>query len=145
MECEDLRTETGGMNAEAKTSRSRSPKRIVLWGFAFLGWVFCASIMGGLPPLLGMPTALKIHLVAGPLGFALLAALYQRRRGDYPPLFVAAVFLGFVVGMDFLLVAVLILRSLEMFRSAIGTWIPFVLIFLASWGAGTWARKGTVR
>ena len=34
------------------------------------------------------------------------------------------------------MVAPLFERSYAMFRSALGTWIPFVAIFLASWAAG---------
>jgi len=45
--------------------------------------------------------------------------------------------------MDFFLVGLLIQRSLVMFTSALGTWIPFGLIFLSTylsglvWGSGT--------
>ena len=47
-------------------------------------------------------------------------------------------FLGVVVVMDAGLVAPFVERSWDMFRSPIGTWIPFTLIFLASWGAALW-------
>ena len=118
-------------------------KRAVLLGFAFAGWAFCAAIMGGLPPRIGMPATLIVHAVAGPLGFAALAAAYQRRFGDYAPLTAAAVFVGFVIAVDFFVVALAVLRSLDMFRSPLGTWIPFALIFFVSWGAGAWARRGS--
>jgi len=114
------------------------PPLIVL-AFAFAGWAFCAAIMGALPPLVGMDAALAIHLIAGPIGFAALAFAYRMRIGRYSPLRVALVFVGFVMAMDLLVVA--ILGNLDMFRSAVGTWIPFGLIFLASWGGGTWARR----
>jgi len=117
----------------------RSPA--ILLGFAFVGWAFCAAIMGVLPPLIGMNAALVVHLIAGPIAFALLALAYQRRVGDYPPLTAAVVFVAFVIVVDFLLVALVILRDLAMFRSVVGTWIPFLLIFLASWGAGAWGRR----
>jgi hypothetical protein len=130
------------MNERTET---RQPSKVgataALLGFAFAGWAFCAAIMGGLPPLIGMEAALVVHVVAGPLGFALLAVLYQRRFGRYLPVTVAATFLGFVLAMDFFFVALLILGSLSMFRSPLGTWIPFALIFLTSWGAGAWARQ----
>lgn len=48
----------------------------------------------------------------------------------------AAAFTGFVVAVDFLLVALVILRSLDMFASPLGTWIPFALIFAATWLTG---------
>jgi hypothetical protein len=45
---------------------------------------------------------------------------------------------GFVIALDALVVAPLIERSYAMFRSFIGTWLPFAAIFLASWAAGIW-------
>ncbi|MBF0441600.1 MAG: hypothetical protein HQK54_06820 [Oligoflexales bacterium] len=113
----------------------------ILLGFSFIGWAFCAAIMGVLPPLIGMEETLLVHLIAGPMGFATLAILYQKRYGDYPPLIAALLFVGFVMTVDFLLVALVILGSLEMFQSLMGTWIPFALIFTVSWGAGVWANR----
>ena len=121
------------------TSRWIPP--LILLAFAFAGWAFCAAIMGALPPLVGMNAALAIHLIAGPIGFAALAFAYRIRIGSYSPLRVAVVFVGFVMAMDLLVVAIAILGNLDMFRSAVGTWIPFGLIFLASWGGGTSARR----
>jgi hypothetical protein len=39
--------------------------------------------------------------------------------------------------MDVFVVALLIERSFQMFASLLGTWIPFALIFLSSWAAGS--------
>jgi hypothetical protein len=41
--------------------------------------------------------------------------------------------------LDALVVAPLFERSYAMFRSVIGTWLPFVVIFAASWAAGVLA------
>jgi hypothetical protein len=38
--------------------------------------------------------------------------------------------------MDFLVTALIINRSLAMFASALGTWIPFCLIFASTWLSG---------
>jgi hypothetical protein len=38
--------------------------------------------------------------------------------------------------MDFFVVALVIEQSLAMFASIIGTWLPFVLIFMATYLAG---------
>ena len=48
------------------------------------------------------------------------------------PLATAFVFTGFVMVVDFFLVALLINRSLSMFLSLLGTWIPFALIFAST-------------
>jgi len=42
---------------------------------------------------------------------------------------------GYVVVTDGLVVAPMLERSYDMFRSLIGTWIPFALIFIASLSA----------
>jgi hypothetical protein len=38
--------------------------------------------------------------------------------------------------MDFFVVALIIYQSLDMFRSLLGTWVPFFLIFGATWATG---------
>ena len=43
----------------------------------------------------------------------------------------AIMFLLIVILMDFFLVALVINKSMEMFQSPLGTWIPFGLIFLS--------------
>ncbi len=114
---------------------------LTLLAFATLGWAFCAAIMGILPPLVGMGTALIVHLIAGPSGFAALTLVYHRRVAKYAPLTVAVVFVSWVILVDFVLVALVILGSLEMFRSPVGTWIPFMLIFALSWAVGARVRR----
>ena len=43
---------------------------------------------------------------------------------------------GLVIVLDAVVVAPIFERSYDMFRSAIATWIPFALIFIASLAAG---------
>jgi hypothetical protein len=40
-------------------------------------------------------------------------------------------------------VALVILRSLEMFTSLLGSWIPFALIFGSTWLTGLWVTRQT--
>jgi hypothetical protein len=42
-----------------------------------------------------------------------------------------------VIALDAIVVAGLIQHSADMFRSIAGTWLPFVLIFLATWATGS--------
>ena len=42
---------------------------------------------------------------------------------------------GIVLALDAIVVAPLFERSFAMFRSVIGTWLPFAAIFFASWAA----------
>jgi hypothetical protein len=38
--------------------------------------------------------------------------------------------------LDFFVVALMVLHSLDMFASLLGTWIPFALIFISTWLTG---------
>jgi hypothetical protein len=48
---------------------------------------------------------------------------------------------GFVMAVDFLVVALLINKSLAMFSSLLGTWIPFGLIFVSTYATGMIVNK----
>jgi hypothetical protein len=51
-----------------------------------------------------------------------------------------------VIAADFFVVALLINRSLEMFASLLGTWIPFALIFTSTYVTGLYTvRKPHVK
>lgn len=80
--------------------------------------------------------ALVIHAVAAPVIFGLLAALYFTFFGYVDPLAAAAGSVVVVIILDFFVVALLIQRDLAMFRSVPGTWLPFALIFLATYLIG---------
>ena len=54
----------------------------------------------------------------------------------------AAAFLGVVVFLDLFLVAPVFEKNYAMFSSVLGTWIPFALIFGATYLAGQWAAGG---
>jgi len=70
---------------------------------------------------------------------------YFREFHHIAPLQTALIFVGFVIAMDFFVVALLINRSVEMFASGLETWIPFALIFAATYVTGMYAtRKPTL-
>jgi hypothetical protein len=52
------------------------------------------------------------------------------------PLQTAVAFLAIVVLLDFFLEALIIERNMDMFRSLLGTWIPWALIFLSTYLTG---------
>jgi len=109
-------------------------KVIVLLGL--LGWALCGAIMFIGMSVLDIKTTLIIHAIGAPLIFFLIGRFYFRRFNDASPFRTAVWFLLIVVFMDFFLVALVINKSLEMFRSPLGTWIPFALIFLSTYLAG---------
>jgi lipopolysaccharide export LptBFGC system permease protein LptF len=116
-------------------------KILIILLYSFLGWAFCAAIMGIGPAYLPMDRVLIIHVIAGPLAFACLSWHYHRHFRYTKPLATALVFVSFIMLMDFFLVALVILKSLDMFRSPLGTWIPFGLIFLSTYVTGLNTRK----
>ncbi len=61
--------------------------------------------------------------------------------GLSPP---ASIFVGFVILVDFFLVALIINKSMDMFASFIGTWLPFMLIFTATYLTGIYVSRQAV-
>jgi hypothetical protein len=103
---------------------------------AFVGWALCAATMG-----IGMATtsvhnALIIHAIGAPVFFTLVSLIYFRKSNCTTPWQTGIIFLGFVITVDFFVVALVINRSLEMFASLLGTWIPFALIFTSTFLTG---------
>jgi hypothetical protein len=120
-------------------------KGIVLLGHALIGWALCAAIMGIGMSVMSLQNTLVIHAIAAPLIFDAISLLYFRRFAYTTPLATAISFVSFVVVMDFLVVALLIEGSLEMFSSLLGTWIPFVLIFASTLLVGLYSFQGPPR
>jgi hypothetical protein len=104
---------------------------------AFVGWIFCAATMGICMALTTIDNALYIHAAIAPIFFIAVSMNYFRKYNHVSPIKTAAAFIAFVILMDFFVVALLINRSLEMFYSALGTWLPFVLIFSSTYITGT--------
>jgi hypothetical protein len=115
---------------------SNTKRAVVILVHAFVGWALCAATMGIGMAALPEQTAMIIHAVAAPFIFGAVSWVYFRRFAYTTPLVTAALFVGFVIAMDFFVVALLILGSLEMFASPLGTWIPFALIFGSTWLTG---------
>ena len=111
-------------------------KFAVILVHAFIGWALCAATMGIGMQLTSMQKILVIHAIASPVFFSLISLLYFSKFRFTSPFVTAVVFLGFVMAMDFFLVALVINRSLAMFASLLGTWIPFALIFAATYLTG---------
>ena len=121
-------------------------KIVTILAYAFVGWALCAATIGIGLAVTSLNTALIIHAIAAPLFFGALSYLYFKKCAYTGPLKTALLFLAFVIGMDFFVVALLINRSLEMFTSLLGTWIPFTLIFLSTYLVGSLVeREKTVR
>lgn len=111
-------------------------KLAILLAHPFVGWALCFATIGIGMAVTTQQTALILHAIAAPIYFCLISLVYFSRFNYTPPLQTAAMFTGFVMAMDFVVVAMLILHSTAMFHSVLGTWIPFALIFTSTWVTG---------
>jgi hypothetical protein len=103
---------------------------------ALIIWGLCGAVMGLGRRLIGLDATLLLHLIMAPV-FSFCVTLILDRFAPTPqPLSRAIVITAIVIVLDAAVVAPFIEKSYAMFGSLIGTWIPFVLIFLASWAAG---------
>jgi hypothetical protein len=107
-----------------------------LLGYALVGWALCGATMGALLRFVSLTPALVIHAIAAPAFFTLLARRYFGARGARDPLPTAATWTATVALLDLVVVAGAVLRSLTMFRSVVGTWLPLALIFTATCATG---------
>ena len=118
------------------------PKQIlIIVALGLLGWALCGAIMFIGMSLMSIETTLIVHAISAPVLFSLISMWYFRKFRFSSPLLTAALFILIVVFMDFFLVALVINKSLEMFQGLLGTWIPFVLIFLSTYITGLIAVK----
>jgi hypothetical protein len=116
-------------------------KLISLFAHAVVGWAICGASIGIGRQIFTMDTTLILHAVVAPLAFAGLSWHYFKAHPKSSPLGTASATLGIVVGLDALLVAPLFERSYAMFTSLLGTWLPFVLIFVSVYLTGRHIRK----
>jgi hypothetical protein len=114
---------------------------IIILVHAFIGWALCAATMGIGMASLSMQNALIVHAIGAPIFFTVISLFYFHKFNYTSPLRTALIFVGFVIAVDFFVVALLINRSLDMFTSLLGTWIPFALIFLSTYLTGLFSVK----
>ena len=120
---------------------SKFKRILIIAALGLLGWALCGAIMFAGMSLMPMRTTLIVHAIGAPVIFTLISLLYFKRFGFTTPLQTGIIFLLIVVFVDFFLVALVINKSLEMFQSPLGTWIPFGLIFLSTYATGSMAEK----
>ena len=109
---------------------------IIILLHALVGWGLCGAIIGIGRKVTSMERTLILHAIGAPIFFAFIALVYFKYFNFTTPLQTAAIFVAFVIFMDVFLVALFIEKSFAMFTSLLGTWIPFILIFLAIYITG---------
>ncbi len=110
---------------------------------AFIGWVLCGATMWIGMAITSMLNAQIAHALGAPIIFAILSLVYFKKFNYTDPLQTALIFVGFVIAVDFFFVALVINKSLEMFASLLGTWIPFALIFISTYLTGSMVMRSS--
>ncbi len=116
-------------------------KLLIVLIFAFIGWTLCGAVMFIGTEVTSEFIALIIHAIAAPIIFAVVSSYYFKKYDFTTPLETAVLFVAFVILMDLFVVALLINKSLAMFGNVLGTWIPFILIFVSTYYTGRYSEK----
>jgi len=118
-------------------SQLKFSRILIIAALGLLGWALCGAIMFTGMSLMSIHTTLIVHAIGAPVLFSLISLGYFKKFRFTTPLQTGVSFLLIVVFMDFFLVALVINKSMEMFQSLLGTWIPFGLIFLSTYITGS--------
>lgn len=114
-----------------------TPKKIIILSIHVLViWALCGATVGIGRAAIGIGPTLIVHVMAAPIFAALISLFYYKKFNYTTPLQTTLTFLIFVMVLDAGLVVPVFEKSFSMFQSAIGTWIPFALIFLATYITG---------
>jgi hypothetical protein len=111
-------------------------RRVILTVHGILGWALCGATIGMGRQFMSLDATLLVHAVVAPAAFGLLSWHYFTRFPGASPAATSLAFLGIVIGLDGLVVAPFIEHSYAMFRSVLGTWVPFASILIASYVTG---------
>ena len=114
-------------------NRLDTQRVLILLVHALVGWALCTAIIAVGFALTTVQTTLVLHAIGGPILFGLVTWSYVRRFGHATPLQIAVSFVATALIVDLVVVALLVLRSLEMFGSVLGTWLPYASIFVVSY------------
>ena len=108
---------------------------------AFVVWLACGLTMVFGRSVFGLEAALRIRAIAAPAFAALVSLVYFARFPAVTPLVAAAFVTVFIIVLDAALVAPVFEKSYAMFSSILGTWLPFLSIFAATYLTGTWVAR----
>jgi demethylmenaquinone methyltransferase/2-methoxy-6-polyprenyl-1,4-benzoquinol methylase len=133
---------TQAQSAAHSNSTRRVREIAIAVGFGVVGWALCGAVVGIGTQVVSMNTTLIIHAAAVPVIFGSLSVLLFKKFGATNPLQTAIVFLSVVITLDFFVVSLLIEGNFDMFKSVIGTWLPFALIFVTTYLCGAFVVAG---
>jgi hypothetical protein len=113
----------------------------ILSAHAIVLWALCGATMGIGMAIAPEQIAIIIHAIAAPVLAAAVSWVYFTRFNYTTPMQTALVFVVFIIVVDFFVVGLLIQGSLEMFKSFLGTQLPFILIFTATYIVGIYITR----
>jgi hypothetical protein len=114
-----------------------SGKIAVIFAHAFVIWVTVMGIGMMIISIDNTSTGSLLLYISTPIVIsALVTTIYFRWFGYTSPLKTAAIFVFTTILLDLLIVAMIIMRNIDIFYSALDTWIPFLFIFITSYLAG---------
>jgi len=120
-------------------------KIIVILVHALVVWALCGATIAIGRSATTMQSTLIIHAILAPIFAALVSLFYYKKFHYTTPIQTAIIFLLLVMVMDAGIVAPVFEKSYAMFKSVLGTWIPFILIFLATYITGKVTTTNEVR
>jgi len=115
-------------------------KTIVILVHAFVIWALCRVTMGICMAITSLDNSTIVHAILAPIIAAIVSLIYFNKFNYTTALQTAIIFVAFIIIVEFF-VALLINKSLDMFLSPLGTWIPFILIFSATYLTGLFLKK----
>jgi hypothetical protein len=92
-------------------------KSLVILIHAFIGWGMCGMIMAIGMKVTSIDNALIIHAIGAPIIFVIISIIYFKKFGFTKPLQTGIIFVIFIILMDFFVVAMLIEKNFDMFKS----------------------------
>ena len=104
---------------------------------ALVVWGLCGATIAIGQALTSMEATLIIHAVMAPVFSGIGTYIYLKKVKTISPLSISLTFLLFIMIVDASVVAPVFQKSYDLFRSFLGTWLPFLLIFLASYVTAT--------
>jgi len=116
-------------------------KIIIVLIHAFILWALCGATIGIGRSVMSMEFSLIIHAIGAPIFAALVTLVYYKKFNYTNPLQTAFIFTLIIIVLDAGLVAPVFEKSYNMFKSVLGTWIPFLLIFLSTFITGLMVKR----
>jgi hypothetical protein len=121
--------------------KSNITKSFVIFLHGFFIWGLCGVVMGVGMSTTSLNNALIIHAIAAPIIAIFISAIYFKKFNFTSALQTAVIFVAIAILADVFIVSMLINKSFEMFESFLGTWLVFILIFVATYLTGKSIRR----